>query len=462
MRGVRERLAARGAASLAGASTRRRAGPAAACRGLCTGARLHAHARAAPSARHRGRLSSRRSVEAARAISVSIWQEGRCSCQSPLPQRYRPRQPACSPLYRLVESFYDEVKGSWEERFESLYGFWRSAAEAGVYAFLDCSIFEHGFARVSCDGCRAECLVAFSCQHRGFCPSCAAKRGALFGASLSKEVLEPVGHRRWGAPLPPRHGRGGADSRRHVGLAPPRARHRLARGLGSRRRLDAPAVHRRRRRGAAVSAPRAATAQERGAAAPGTLGAAALLAPLRVLGAQCRHHRRRRDRGHRAVGALLPTASLRSGGYAARRSAAPAGPDYGHYSNVARAKRAAAEGEPQALAPSTAADREPTAGERRRLRHLWAQLIRRVYEVDPLLCRECGATMRILAFVLEPSVHPQDPRASRPQGPALRQGPTTRGGRIGPARLVIAARPSTRPWADVRAGVRMRGLSAAV
>jgi predicted permease len=38
-----------------------------------------------------------------------------------------------------------------------------------------------------------------------------------------------------------------------------------------------------------------------------------------------------------------------------------------------------------------------------------ARLIRRVYEVDPLLCQECGGTMRILAFILEPGARPQDP-----------------------------------------------------
>lgn len=29
-------------------------------------------------------------------------------------------------------------------------------------------------------------------------------------------------------------------------------------------------------------------------------------------------------------------------------------------------------------------------------------LIRRVYEIDPLICRECGGEMRILAFILQP------------------------------------------------------------
>jgi hypothetical protein len=31
-------------------------------------------------------------------------------------------------------------------------------------------------------------------------------------------------------------------------------------------------------------------------------------------------------------------------------------------------------------------------------------LIRRVYEVDPLLCPKCGADMRIVAFITDPSV----------------------------------------------------------
>jgi len=39
----------------------------------------------------------------------------------------------------------------------------------------------------------------------------------------------------------------------------------------------------------------------------------------------------------------------------------------------------------------------------RRRRLSWARLIRKVYEVDPLLCRYCGAEMRIVAFVVEAS-----------------------------------------------------------
>ena len=41
-----------------------------------------------------------------------------------------------------------------------------------------------------------------------------------------------------------------------------------------------------------------------------------------------------------------------------------------------------------------------SAAERRRMRRAWASLIRRVYEVDPLLC-ECGAEMEVISFITE-------------------------------------------------------------
>ena len=37
----------------------------------------------------------------------------------------------------------------------------------------------------------------------------------------------------------------------------------------------------------------------------------------------------------------------------------------------------------------------------RQARLSWAKLIRRVYEIDPLLCPFCGAGMKILAFITD-------------------------------------------------------------
>ena len=32
----------------------------------------------------------------------------------------------------------------------------------------------------------------------------------------------------------------------------------------------------------------------------------------------------------------------------------------------------------------------------------WARLLRKVYEVDPYLCPECGGTMRVVAIIDDP------------------------------------------------------------
>jgi hypothetical protein len=80
---------------------------------------------------------------------------------------------------------------------------------------------------------------------------------------------------------------------------------------------------------------------------------------------------------------------------------------YGAYSSVVRARRArqtvAAVGGGVAPAPPRA-EPEPASLEWRAARRRWAQLIRRIYEVDPLLCPRCGGTMRIIAFLTEPRV----------------------------------------------------------
>ena len=34
----------------------------------------------------------------------------------------------------------------------------------------------------------------------------------------------------------------------------------------------------------------------------------------------------------------------------------------------------------------------------------WAEMIRKVYEVDPLTCPKCGATMKIIAFLTDYAV----------------------------------------------------------
>ncbi|MGH9369678.1 MAG: IS91 family transposase [Thermoanaerobaculia bacterium] len=110
---------------------------------------------------------------------------------------YRPRRPKKTPLYGLLQSLYESVKGAWEELFEHRYGYWRGVVDGVVARYLDCGILERGFARVRCKDCAAEYLLAFSCKGRGLCPSCAAKRATELAAFLREEVLAGVGHAQW-------------------------------------------------------------------------------------------------------------------------------------------------------------------------------------------------------------------------------------------------------------------------
>ena len=115
---------------------------------------------------------------------------------------YHPRRSETTPLYRLVQARYAEVREVWEERFERTYGFWRGVADIAVGAYLDCGLLENGFARVRCGTCRGEFLVPFSCKGRGLCPSCAAKRAAALAAFLREDVVAEVGHAQWVFSIP--------------------------------------------------------------------------------------------------------------------------------------------------------------------------------------------------------------------------------------------------------------------
>ena len=102
---------------------------------------------------------------------------------------------------------------------------------------------------------------------------------------------------------------------------------------------------------------------------------------------------------------------------------------YGAYANVSRGKRrrqteaAIGAAPPDGRhVPSASADRDHSP-DARALRRSWAQLIKRVYEVDPLLCPKCGGEMRIIAFIIDHDVvdailrHLAKAEARSPRGP---------------------------------------------
>jgi len=60
---------------------------------------------------------------------------------------------------------------------------------------LDCGNPRCGFARLRCPDCHTEHLLMFSCRTRGFCPSCHAKRLEEWGEWMREELLLDVPHR---------------------------------------------------------------------------------------------------------------------------------------------------------------------------------------------------------------------------------------------------------------------------
>jgi Transposase zinc-binding domain len=117
---------------------------------------------------------------------------------------YRHRNPKESPLYCLVEDYFDRFEGLYDERFAPTHGHWRPVVHQVADAFLDCGDLRHGFARIRCENpdCRHEMLLAFSCRGRYFYPSCHAKRVALFVSRLESEILAPVPHRQYVFTIP--------------------------------------------------------------------------------------------------------------------------------------------------------------------------------------------------------------------------------------------------------------------
>jgi hypothetical protein len=64
-------------------------------------------------------------------------------------------------------------------------------------AFLDGGILANGFLRLRCEDCAHKKRVAFSCQRRGFCPACGARRMAETAAHLVDHVIPRVPVRQW-------------------------------------------------------------------------------------------------------------------------------------------------------------------------------------------------------------------------------------------------------------------------
>jgi ribosomal protein S27E len=108
---------------------------------------------------------------------------------------YRPRHPERTVLYRVLFHHFERFVAEYENRFEREYGFFRPIVKEVVEKYLDCGNPRSGFARIRCPRCRTEHLLTFSCKTRGFCPSCHAKRLEEWGEWMRTTLLLDVAHR---------------------------------------------------------------------------------------------------------------------------------------------------------------------------------------------------------------------------------------------------------------------------
>ena len=117
-------------------------------------------------------------------------------------QLYRAKNPKKSPLWQCASRHFDEFLDRYPEHYQPRQGPLRPIVEEVVHKFLDCGNLERGFARVRCDKCQHEYLLAFSCKTSKFCPSCHQKKVQATGAFIVDEVLAPVPHRHYVLALP--------------------------------------------------------------------------------------------------------------------------------------------------------------------------------------------------------------------------------------------------------------------
>ncbi len=120
------------------------------------------------------------------------------------PALYRPREPAQTLLYRVVqehlETYLSLARTAEDADFDPVPRF----VEREFRRYLECGVLAHGSARARCSACGHDFLIAFSCKGRGVCPSCNTRRMAETAAHLVDRVFprEPV--RQWVLAVPKR------------------------------------------------------------------------------------------------------------------------------------------------------------------------------------------------------------------------------------------------------------------
>ncbi len=113
---------------------------------------------------------------------------------------YRRREPERSILYETVRKHWNTLLAEVAQRTDG--GSFPRFVIAEFERYLSCGILANGFARVHCDACGKDLLVAFCCKGRGFCPSCTTRRMQGTAIHLVDRVIPSVPVRQWVLSLP--------------------------------------------------------------------------------------------------------------------------------------------------------------------------------------------------------------------------------------------------------------------
>ena len=104
------------------------------------------------------------------------------------PAVYGRRHPERTVLYRVMQ----ENLETWlarREAAEAETGGVPRWVEGELRRYLECGILAHGFARARCAECGYDFVVAYSCNGRGVCPSCNARRMVEVAAHMVDNVF---------------------------------------------------------------------------------------------------------------------------------------------------------------------------------------------------------------------------------------------------------------------------------
>jgi hypothetical protein len=115
----------------------------------------------------------------------------------------RQKSEKVAPVADSSSRHFDEFEEMYQEVYEpQLLAPFAPSFPTSFGKFMDCGNLERGFARIRCDHCQEEHLLAFSCKSRWFCPSCHQKNVQTSAQFIAEHVLAPVPHRHYVLAIP--------------------------------------------------------------------------------------------------------------------------------------------------------------------------------------------------------------------------------------------------------------------